>query len=104
VTALALTGPLVLGAVFGYWLGRSGLGVTAALGIGGVLTLVGLGIWYADAPTSPVDCLDCSGYWGRWMDETMFTRWLPLTIVLWSVGVAMGVSKRRSDHRNRFSM
>jgi hypothetical protein len=71
--------------------------VIAAVGIGVILTLGGLGIWYLDAPTDPkgYECYECSEYWGRWMDETMFSVWLPLTLILWSGGVAVGASKRR---------
>jgi hypothetical protein len=97
VTVLALAGPLVIGAVVGFWLGRGWLGVLAAVGIGVLLTLGGLAVWYLDAPKSVTDCYECSEYWGRWMDQTMFTTWLPLTLSLWSLGVALGASKRRPD-------
>ncbi|MGH3114420.1 MAG: hypothetical protein ACRDOP_13245 [Gaiellaceae bacterium] len=40
------------------------------------------------------DCYECSQYRGRWMDETVLTVWLPLTLSLWSLGVAAGASKR----------
>jgi hypothetical protein len=95
VAVLALLGPVVLGAAVGHRLGRGWLGVFAAVGVGVLLTLGGLVIWYLDAPKSVTDCYECSEYWGRWMDETMFTTWLPLTLSLWSLGVVIGATKRR---------
>jgi len=99
VTVIAPVGPLAVGGVFDYWLGRGWLGILPALAIGGLLTAGGLGIWYADAPSSFADCYECSEYWGRWMDETMFTIWLPLTVFLWAVGVVVGASRRRPGLR-----
>jgi hypothetical protein len=97
LTVLMLVAPVVVGRVFGHWLGRKWIGVTAAVLVGVLLTFGGLGLWYLDAPVNPgpYDCYECSQYWGRWMDTTMFMVWLPLTILLWSVGVAWAVAKRR---------
>jgi hypothetical protein len=78
-------------------LGRSRIGLAAALGIGAVLALGGLGVWYLDAPTSPEDCYECGEYWGRWMDATMFNTWLPMTLVLWTVGVFIGLRRRSNE-------
>lgn len=96
LTLFILVAPFAAGAVLGYWLGRGWLGVVVAFALGFVLTLGGLGVWYLDAPRSSDDCYECNEYWGRWMDETMFTIWLPLTLILRSVGLAVGASKRRS--------
>jgi hypothetical protein len=91
-----------VGGSAGYWLGRTPIGVVAALSGGVLLTLGGLGLWYLDAPTSVLECYECNEYWGRWMDETMFTVWLPLTLTLWALGVAVGSSNRRPRlRRNR---
>jgi hypothetical protein len=95
VTVIALVGPFVAGAMVGYWLRGGRVQVMLALTIGVLLTLAGLGIWYMDAPTSAARCYECSEYWGRWMDETMVTVWLPLTLILWSTGVAAGSSKQQ---------
>jgi hypothetical protein len=94
VTVLALVGPVVLGAALGHRLGRGWLGVFAAVGVGVLLTLGALVIWYLLAPKSVTGCYECSEYWGRWMDQTMFTTWLPLTLSLWSLGVVVGATKR----------
>jgi hypothetical protein len=91
---LIVVGPLALGSICGSLLGRTSIGIVAALALGIALTLGGLAIWYLDAPTDPTECLDCSEYWGRWMDETMFTRWLPLTLALWTLGVFFGARRR----------
>ena len=102
ITVILIVGPVTVGAGLGYLLGRAWMGVLSALVTGSVLTAGGLLLWYLDAPTDDPtgsECYECGEYWGRLMDQTMFTVWLPMTLILWTIGVGIGASRRRRSWR-----
>ena len=101
IGVLMIAGPWVFGALLGYFLAPRRFGLVMAIGVGLVLTALGLLGFFLTAPTSPADCRECSEYFGRWIDYSLVREWPIYTALAWSVAAAFGAMRAERTPRDR---